>query len=135
MVNSNRSIKLHESFFSLWTMVTLEEQMEDLDAGLRRKSCHLLTHFGDIYWWRSNGSSKFQLWNRTFIPFQMEGSSGEIITWLIWWQFGDSFGDINYSFWRVKRRIRFFRRVTFWLARFNTRCIRVTHLISLKVNF
>ena len=26
--------------FSLWTMVTLEEQMEDLDAGLRRKSCH-----------------------------------------------------------------------------------------------
>ena len=34
-------------FFSLWTMVTLEEQMEDLDAGLRRKSCHQNLKIGD----------------------------------------------------------------------------------------
>jgi hypothetical protein len=39
--------KFTRSFFSLWTMVTLEEQMEDLDAGLRRKSCHQNLKNGD----------------------------------------------------------------------------------------
>jgi len=39
--------KFTRSFFSLWTMVTLEEQMEDLDAGLRRKSCHQNFKIGD----------------------------------------------------------------------------------------
>ena len=116
-------------FFSLWTMVTLEEQMEDLDAGLRRKSCH--QKIGDnklvtkLKWFKLNPFMKSD-------PF----SNGRFIRWhhhVI--TFGDSFGDINYSFWRVKRRIRFFWRMAFWLARFNTGCIRVTHLISLKISF